>query len=214
MVVCVAKVRLPVAAGSLWLSLSVAVGQGLTAAASPITFDTAFEAGSAGRIEVVGTNCFRVHVAGQQDERGRNRQASWYCFRMDGVRYTAVTLTLTDFVGEYNDRPGAVPMTARTRPVFSTDGEHWQQFPAMDWDDVRNEATLRFQVDHERVWIAHVPPYPYSRVESLKPQTCGQQIKFSAASLPSGFKDSTERGAGGEGEKGAGRFMKLKARLV
>jgi hypothetical protein len=50
-------------------------------------------------------------------------------------------------------------------------------------------------------------------LESLKPQTCGQQIKFSAASLPSGFKDSTERGAGGEGEKGAERFMKLKASI-
>jgi hypothetical protein len=48
-------------------------------------------------------------------------------------------------------------------------------------------------------------------LESLKPQTCGQQIKFSAAPLSSGFKDSTERGAGGEGEHGAERFMKLKA---
>jgi hypothetical protein len=34
----------------------------------------------------------------------------------------------------------------------------------------------------------------------LGPQACGQQIKFSAGSLPSGFKDSTERGAGGEGD--------------
>jgi hypothetical protein len=32
-------------------------------------------------------------------------------------------------------------------------------------------------------------------LESLKPQTCGQQIKFSAGSLLSGFKDSMERGA-------------------
>jgi hypothetical protein len=50
-----------------------------------------------------------------------------------------------------------------------------------------------------------------ARLESLKPQTCGQQIKFSAGSLPSGFKDSTERGAGKESGNRAGRIMKLKA---
>jgi hypothetical protein len=46
-------------------------------------------------------------------------------------------------------------------------------------------------------------------LESLKPQTCGHQVKFSAVRPPSGFKDSTERGAGKESRNGAGRCMKL-----
>jgi hypothetical protein len=47
-------------------------------------------------------------------------------------------------------------------------------------------------------------------LESSKPQTCGHPVKFSAAPLSSGFKDSTERGAGKESGKGARRCMKLK----
>jgi hypothetical protein len=53
-------------------------------------------------------------------------------------------------------------------------------------------------------------PRPGSIPESLKPQTCSHPVKFSAAPLPSGFKDSTEEGAGGACGKGAGRFVKFK----
>ena len=37
-------------------------------------------------IEKQSETVFRVHVRGQQDERGRNRAATWYCFRMDHVQ--------------------------------------------------------------------------------------------------------------------------------
>jgi hypothetical protein len=70
----------------------------------------------------LGENELRLHVEGQYDERGHNRQASWYYFRLDQVRGRDLTLTLTDFEGEYNDKPGAVPMNADTIPVFSADG--------------------------------------------------------------------------------------------
>src|SRR5436190_17677395 len=42
-----------------------------------VTFSTAFEGGSLGRIEKLGETTFRVHVLGQQDELGRNRAATW-----------------------------------------------------------------------------------------------------------------------------------------
>ena len=61
---------------------------------------------------------------------------------MDGVQNREVTLTLTDFVGEYNDKPGACPMNADTVPVFSYDDDHWQHFAAMAWDDQKKEATI------------------------------------------------------------------------
>jgi hypothetical protein len=74
-------------------------------------------------------------------------------------------------------------------------------------------SMLRFGRQYLFVWENDPPLQEHfdSILESLKPQTCGQQIKFSAAPLSSGFKHSTERGAGGEGEHGAERFMKLKA---
>jgi hypothetical protein len=43
---------------------------------SPVTFSTAFESAAIGRIEKLGDTSFRVHVLGQQDERGRNRPIS------------------------------------------------------------------------------------------------------------------------------------------
>src|SRR5437867_3335546 len=77
---------------------------------APIGFNTNFEGASLGTIERLGETEFRCHVAGQQDERGRNRQATWYYFRIDGGRGRDLTLTLTDLVGEYNGRPGACAM--------------------------------------------------------------------------------------------------------
>ena len=78
-----------------------------SARAQSITFNTNFEDASLGRIEKLDEQTFRCHVAGQSDERGRNRQANWYYFRMDHVKGRDLAITLTDFVGEYNDKPGA-----------------------------------------------------------------------------------------------------------
>ena len=144
-----------------WLVL-VLIGS--TTARSEILFNTNFEGGSLGKIEVLAPCRFRCSVQGQYDERGRNRQANWYFFRMDGVAGLDLTLTLSDVVGEYDDKPGACPMNGDTIPVFSDDGEHWQHFKAMTWDDSRKEATLIFQPTSDRIWIAHVPPYTHSRL--------------------------------------------------
>ncbi len=111
----------------------------------PIRFNTHFEGGSLGRVEPIGEAAFRCHIRGQQDERGRNRQASWYCFRIDGARGREVTLVLTDFVGEYNGRPGAVPMGPDILPVASDDGESWRPIADVRWDDRAKEATIRIR---------------------------------------------------------------------
>jgi hypothetical protein len=86
---------------------------------------------------------------------------------MEGVKGRDISLTLTDLVGEYNGKPGACPMNADTIPVFSDDDEHWRHFPAMEWDDQKKEATLRFRPEQDQIWIAHVPPYPHSRLLRL-----------------------------------------------
>lgn len=151
---------------ALLFAVSVVVAS-VRAAEPSITLHTDFETGSAGKVEPLGETELRVHVAGQANEIGRNRQANWYYFRLSGVRDRAVTVRLTDFVGEYNLRPGACAMTADTVPFFSEDNERWTHFPAMDWDDQRKEATLHFQTHADSVWIAHTPPYPLARVHKL-----------------------------------------------
>ena len=141
----------------LIVALLGAITSGVSA--EGITFNLNFEGASLGRIERLGDTVFRCHVLGQQDERGRNRQATWYYFRMDHVGGKEVTLTLTDFLGEYHDKPGACPMGPDIVPVFSDDGKHWKHFPAIEWDSEKKETTLRFRPQRDTIWIAHVPPY-------------------------------------------------------
>jgi hypothetical protein len=140
---------------------------GASSSQSAITFNTNFEGGSLGKIEVLGDGRFVCAVEGQYDEHGRNRQANWYDFRMDGVKDRNIRLTLTDFVGEYDGRPGACAMNADTIPVFSVDNEHWQHFPSMEWDPIKKQATLSFTLEQDRIWIAHVPPYTHSKLLRL-----------------------------------------------
>jgi hypothetical protein len=83
---------------------------------------------------------------------------------MDGVANQDITLTLTDLVGEYDDKPGACAMNADTVPVFREDGEHWQHFPSMVWDESSKEATITIRPATDRIWIAHIPPYTHSRL--------------------------------------------------
>jgi hypothetical protein len=165
--------RAPGDGPSRCLLIALLAGLGLTGAApepAPIRFNTHFEGGSLGRIEPVGDAAFRCRVKGQQDEHGRNRQASWYYFRVDGARGREITLTLTDFVGEYNGRPGACPMGPDIRPVCSDDDEHWRPIADVRWDDRAKEATLRLRPGGDSVWIAHQPPYTPRRLARLLEQ--------------------------------------------
>jgi hypothetical protein len=148
------------------LTLATVRGADVAAAAKPVLFNTAFESGSIGLIEKLSDDEYRLHVRGQQDARGRNRQATWFYFRMDDVGGRELTLRLAAFRGEYNERP-STPAGPWMRPVFSIDGENWQHFQAADWDDAKAELSVRLRVSADRVWIAHIPPYPHSRVLGL-----------------------------------------------
>ena len=145
---------------------SAALGAEMPPAAKPVLFNTAFESGSIGLIEKLGEDEYRLHVRGQQDARGRNRQATWFYFRMDDVAGRDLTVRLGSFRGEYNERP-STPAGAWMRPVFSVDGETWEHFKDADWDDAKAELTLRVRVAANTVWIAHIPPYPHSRLLAL-----------------------------------------------
>jgi hypothetical protein len=137
------------------------------AATGPVRFNTAFEGGALDRVEVVGETEFRVHVPGQQDRNGRNRQASWFYFRMDNVRGRDLKITLTGYQpSEYNGRPNS-PINTDVRPVFSFDNEHWTHFTELEWDDAKKEQTVRLRPETDSVWLAFVPPYPESRLRRL-----------------------------------------------
>ena len=148
-----------------WLLLPL--GSAPAAEPQPITFNKAFEGASLGKIEKLDDTSFRLHVEGQYDERGRNRQTTWFYFRMDHVAGRELTLTFTDWVGEYNDKPGACPMGPTLRPVFSYDGESWEHFRELEWDNEKKESTLKFKPAGDTLWLAHIPPYPHSKLTKL-----------------------------------------------
>ncbi len=139
----------------------------VAAAPQSVTFDTGFEDACLGTIDVLGKNEFRLHVSGQYDEHGHNRQANWFYFRMDHVAGRDLTLVLTDLVGEYDNKPGAIALGPATHPVFSSDGEHWAFFPNLGWDDAKKEMILKCHPTADTLWIAYVPPYPHSRLVHL-----------------------------------------------
>src|SRR5262245_15742969 len=153
----------------LLLLVAAVGGVGFAGAAEPdpVTFDTNFEGGSLGTVERVDDATYRCRVKGQQDEHGRNRQASWYYFRMEGVKGRELTITMTDFVGEYNGRPGACPMGPEILPVWSSDGQNWQSVPSMSWDSQAKEVTIRLRPENDVIWIAHQPPYTPARLLRL-----------------------------------------------
>jgi hypothetical protein len=136
-------------------------------AAQPVLFNTAFESGSIGLIEKLGETEFRLHIKGQQDSRGRNRQATWFYFRMDDVAGRALTLRLASWKGEYNDRPANSPTGEWFRPVFSEDNRNWTHLPEAKWDKEKDEITFTVQPRGNTLWLAHIPPYPHTRALEL-----------------------------------------------
>jgi hypothetical protein len=153
----------------LLASIGPAFAQEALPSEAPVTFNKNFEGASLGRIDALGPTAFRCGVEGQCDERGHNRQASWFHFRIDHARGRDLTITLTDWVGEYNDKPGACPMGPDIVPVFSDDGRSWRHFPdaAASWDQEKKELTLKFRPQGESIWLAHVPPYTPADLKRL-----------------------------------------------
>lgn len=157
----------PVPAADVPASSPAATSQPTTRPA--VTFSTNFEGGSLGKIEVLGPDTFRWWVQGQYNERGRNRQTSWFYVRLQNVAGRPLTVTLTDLVGEYNDRPGAVPHGPDIVYVHSPDGRTWTHFAPeqFSWDDEKKEATLRFTPVADAIYVAHQPPYTPSDLATL-----------------------------------------------
>ena len=149
------------------------------ASAKPVSIHTNFEGGSLGRIEAVSATHFRCDVKGESDQDGRNRQANWYFFRVDGARGKAITIDLVDLPGEYNYRPNRGAVTGDTLPWYSEDNQHWNPVESAEYQVDVPRLRLRLTPRTNRIWIAHVPPYTNRHLQrllgELKPQPHWQQ---------------------------------------
>lgn len=119
-----------------------------------------FPNGSVGQITVVSPLHLRIGVKGQTDQDGRNRQASWYSFRVSGVPKKAeVILDLVDLPGEYNYQANRGAITADTRPYWKEGKKGEWQEALGDFDAKEPKWRLRIRPKKSEFLVAHIPPY-------------------------------------------------------
>ena len=160
--------------GGAWLASGPAFAHALhDAHADPISISWSFEGGSLARVDRLNDTTFRCHVNGQVDQDGRNRQASWYSFRVDGASGRTLTFTLVDLSGEYNYIPNAGAITGDTLPFYSSDGIQWQPVDKASYDASVPELTFTISMPSDQVWIAHAPPYTLTNFKSLSDDLAG-----------------------------------------
>ncbi|WP_373515864.1 M14-type cytosolic carboxypeptidase [Persicitalea sp.] len=137
--------------------------------AAQIKIKTDFEGGRLGTLEKVSPTHYRCAVAGESDSQNRNRQSSWYYFKVENAKGKALTIDLTDLVGEYNYKPGSHAITAQTRPVVSYDNATWRHLTdnEVSWNEEKVELTLKLKPERNGLWVAHQPPYTTARLTKL-----------------------------------------------
>lgn len=125
-----------------------------------ITIHTNFEGGSLGRIEKVSETHWRLGSKGEKDQDGRNRQANWYSFRVDGAKKgQELTLDIVDLPGEYNYKPNRGAITKDTPPVMSADGKNWKRLETFEYDATEPKLRLHVRAEGPSIHVAHVVPY-------------------------------------------------------
>ncbi len=139
----------------------------LLAACSGLRVSSDFEGGSVGRWEAVRSDLLRCAVAGQADKDGRNRQASWYCFRVDGAHRGRLEIVMEDLVGEYDYKPGSICLRGDTPPLISYDQRTWTHLKEVRFDDAAKTMTLVVEPEKSTFWIAHIEPYTVSRLDAV-----------------------------------------------
>jgi hypothetical protein len=132
-----------------------------------ISFHTDFAGGSLGKPREVAAGHYECPVIGQVDQDKRNRQASWYYFRVDSARGRALTLDLVDLPGEYNYKPTRGAIVAETVPFYSEDGKTWSTVADVTYEVSRPLLRVRITPGANSIWIAHQPPYTSKHLERL-----------------------------------------------
>ncbi len=128
-----------------------------TARAAP-SLDTHFPGGQLGRFEWVGHGHLRASLYREWDENRVNTQATWYYFRLDGVRDMPLAIELTGLGNVYNGQPSH-SIADRDKPFFSLDNAHWRRLLTAEFDTTRSTLTIRITPTTDTVWIAHLEPY-------------------------------------------------------
>jgi murein tripeptide amidase MpaA len=161
------RAMLKMAGGALLASETSFTRALYTTSQSPVSIDWTFEGGCLAKVEPAGSAAFRCHVKGQVDQDGRNRQANWYYFRVNGAKGRTLALSMVDLKGEYNYQANSGAITGDTLPFYSSDGSNWIPVEKASYDASIPSLTYKIQMPSDRVWIAHTPPYTLTTFKRL-----------------------------------------------
>jgi len=143
--------------------------------AASIAIVSNFEGGNIRKVEQAGPAHFRIHLPGDVDQDGRNRQANWYSFRVDGAKGQALALDIVSIPGEYNYKPNKGAVTGDTPPYYSYDNKTWKPWVDFAYDAETPKLTLRITPETDRLWVAHVPPYTNEHLDALRKPIAGNK---------------------------------------
>ncbi len=142
---------------------------GLAQASGPIQVNDNFESGSLGTWRIEHETTLVISPRMEYDQDHVNSAMTWFYGRLSNVLDREVTVRMEglDYT-VYNGQKGNIlPYERNTRPVYSYDGAAWERFTDCSFQKDSKTFTIRQIFSRESVWIAYIPPYTFSRLESL-----------------------------------------------
>lgn len=148
-----------------------------------VRFDADFPGARMGKVEKIDgePNTFRVPLTAQSDEKNLNRQATWFAFRISGLKNAQegtdsnsapsvpLTLVFCDFDGCY-DGHLTHPSWEGVCPVFSNnEGAAWEFFKPeeCEWNAAKRTLRVRFTPQNETIRIAYTAMYTLTELKTL-----------------------------------------------
>ncbi len=135
----------------------------------PIRVRDDFESGNLGAWRVENNTALVFAPRLEVDREQVNSALTWFYGQLSNVLNREVKIRIEGLTYTvYNGQKGNVLSFERnTVPVFSYDGVVWERFTDCGFDKGSRTYRIRHIFSRDAVWIAYIPPYTYSRLESL-----------------------------------------------
>jgi len=137
--------------------------------AGPIQVRDDFESGNLGQWRLEGDTRLVFVPRAEHDQDRINSAVTWFYGRLSNVLQREVIIRIEglDYT-VYNGKRGTIlPFERNTVPVYSYDGARWERFADCSFDRETRTFRIRQIFSCDSVWIAYIPPYTFSRLESL-----------------------------------------------
>ena len=151
------------------ISVTILLLHGTAFTAGPIQVSDTFESGNLGVWRVERDTRLVLVPRTEYDQDHINSAVTWFYGRLSNILHREVTIQIEglDYT-VYNGQKGNIlPFERNTVPVFSYDGAVWERFTDCSFRKEDRTFRIRHIFSRDTVWIAYIPPYTFSRLESL-----------------------------------------------